>query len=66
MVNRILQETKGTCTKRKEHQLLKKGQIHPLLEAMVQDEVLELLEEEEMEMVLAIPVEMKDQIREKV
>ena len=65
VTNRIPQETKGTHRIGKEHQDLRGNRIHFPLEAMVQEEVSELQEEEE-EMNPVIPVEMKDQIRAKV
>ena len=72
MVNKILQETKGTHTVGKERQDLKgnqmisMSQIHSPLEATEQGEVPELQEEGEEEMNLAILVEMKVQIRVKM
>ena len=67
VVNRIPQETKGTHTIEKGLQDLRGNRIHPPLEAMVQDEVLELQEEEEgEEMNPVILVETKDLIRVRV
>ena len=64
--DRTLPETKGTHRIGKEHQATRDNQIHLLLTAMGQKEVPELLEEEEEEMGLVIPVEMKDQIEMRV
>ena len=66
VVNRVPWEAKGTHIIGKEYQDLKGNQIHPPLEAMVQEEVPELQEEEEEEMNPVIPVGTKDQIRVKV
>ena len=66
ITNRKPPETKGTHRIGKEHQGLRESQIHSPLEAMVQEEVLELQEEEEEEMNPVIPVETKDQIRVRV